>query len=236
MKTKRFSLIALIIALAMVLALSACGGITGAAPAATSEAAASSAAVSAAAETAEASGSAAASTAAAEAATAAEVDLSAFASLLQEKKDSYYAIADIAENQSVLLLSNAESVYGEEASSKYAGATTIYMAGADGTPVELGTVESGGTANPIAVGNGFLYFGGHKEMYKVHVDLATSSLVYDLQVRVQYAEDGSETYFADTTGSGEWEQQEDSTLFDQLLNEYGSATPVMFAPAADALK
>jgi hypothetical protein len=79
---------------------------------------------------------------------------------------------------------------------------------------------------------GHLIYGGHKEMYKVHVDTAAGSLVYDAGAQIRYDKDGNAAYYEGTDPDSMTEAQ-DSSTFDALLEEYGNAVPVEFRPVTE---
>lgn len=220
MKTRSFSsLLALILALAMVLSLSACGGGTAQKGADGSQ---TQPEASLAPDNGEASedGEAAAS--------AYETAMAAYQSVLDEHPDAYFAFADMAEDQDILLLSTADEVFRPEEAYN-ATAATVYCVDGTGAVKELGTVVSGGSANPLAAVDGHLIYGGHKEMYKVHVDTAAGALVYDAGAQVRYDADENATYYEGTDPDSMTEAK-DSSAFDALLEEYGNAVTVEFNP------
>ena len=157
--------------------------------------------------------------------------MAAYQSVLDEHPDAYYAFADMAEDQDILLLSTADDVFRPEEAYN-AVTATVYCVDETGAPKELGTVESGGTANPLSAVDGHLFFGGHKEMYKVHVDTATGTLVYDAGAQIRYDAEENATYYEGTDPDSMTEAQ-DSSAFDALLEEYGNAVPVEFRPVTE---
>lgn len=226
MKTRNISsLLALILALAMVLSLSACGG--GARKEAEGSQAQPEASL--APDNGEASEASEGSEAAA---SAYETAMAAYQSVLDEHPDAYFAFADMAEDQDILLLSTADEVFRPEEAYN-ATAATVYCVDGTGAVKELGTVVSGGSANPLAAVDGHLIYGGHKEMYKVHVDTAAGALVYDSAAQVVYDKDGKETWYEGTDPDNLTEAK-DSAAFDALLEDYGKAVPVAFKPVTAA--
>ena len=158
--------------------------------------------------------------------------MAAYQSVLDEHPDAYYAFADMAEDQDILLLSTADDVFRPEEAYN-AVTATVYCVDESGAPKELGTVESGGTADPLSAVDGHLIYGGHKEMYKVHVDTAACALVYDSAAQVVYDKDGKETWYEGTDPDNMTEAK-DSAAFDALLEDYGKAVPVAFKPVTAA--
>jgi hypothetical protein len=151
--------------------------------------------------------------------------------VLDEHPDAYFAFADMAEDQDILLLSTADEVFRPEEAYN-ATAATVYCVDGTGAVKELGTVVSGGSANPLAAVDGHLIYGGHKEMYKVHVDTTAGSLVYDAGAQIRYDKDGNAAYYEGTDPDSMTEAQ-DSSTFDALLEEYGNAVPVEFRPVTE---
>jgi hypothetical protein len=164
-------------------------------------------------------------------ASAYETAMAAYQSVLEEHPDAYYAFADMAEDQDILLLSTADDVFcPEEAYNAVTAA--VYCVDETGAVKEVGQVESGGTADPLSAVEGHLIYGGHHEMYKVHVDTAAGTLVYDAGAQIRYDEDGNATYYEGTAPDSMTEAQ-DSSAFDALLEEYGNAVPVEFTPVTE---
>ncbi len=210
------SVLAFVLALAMVLALSACGDKSTADSSAQGKAGESGADSSAQSEAGE---------------SAYEKALAAYQSVLDANSDSYYAFADMAEDQDILLLSAADSVFEDPDGGFLSVRATVYCVDASGAVQQVGEVESGGTANPFSAVDGALIYGGHKDMYKVHVDTAAAALVYDSGAQVVYDKDGKETWYEGTDPDSMTEAA-DSSAFDALLEEYGKATPVQFVPVS----
>ena len=230
MKTRNISsLLALILALAMVLSLSACGG--GARKEAEGSQAQPEASL--APDNGEASEAGEASEGSEAGKSAYESALAAYQSVLDANPDSYYAFADLAENQDILLLSAADSVFENPDGGHLAFKAAVYCVDASGAVQQVGEVESGGTANPFSAVDGTLIYGGHKEMYKVHVDTAACALVYDSAAQVVYDKDGKETWYEGTDPDNLTEAK-DSAAFDALLEDYGKAVPVAFKPVTAA--
>lgn len=158
---------------------------------------------------------------------AAEQNLTDYQSVLDEHPDDYYALVNLAAEQDVLLLSDAESVFGEE--EKNSISASLYCVDANGAVQSVGEVQSGGTANPLAVSEGCLLYGGHKKMDKIHVDPVSCTLVFDAAAQIRYDKDGNESYFR-RAGDSDWEEDPEGQTFTGLLEEYGNAVTVAFLP------
>ena len=110
-----------------------------------------------------------------------EVDLDSYESLVASApKDAYYAFADLADTSDALILAPGDVTFdnGDDAIAATGG--TIYGYGPDGKIMEYGYVEGGGTATPLAVGDGHvLFYGGHDYMNKVTLDTNAGKLLID---------------------------------------------------------
>ncbi len=100
----------------------------------------------------------------------------------------------------------------------------------DGTPVEIGKVESGGTAYPLAIKDGKLYTGGNHFVCKYA--LSDDKLVVMEKAAVSYDSEGNETYSYDSDDGGDYsglDSTEAEKIFDDLLGEMGSAEVIGFS-------
>lgn len=100
----------------------------------------------------------------------------------------------------------------------------------DGVPFEVGKVESGGTANPLAIKDGKLYVGTHHNMTKYTI--TDDKLVVMEQADVTYDADGNGTYTYTSDDGGDYsnmDSAEAEKIFNQLYEEYFDATVVNFS-------
>ena len=112
---------------------------------------------------------------------AAEVDLESYESLIiSAPVDAYYAFADLAETSDALILAPGNLTFDNGDGTTAATGGTIYALGPDGAIMEYGSVEGGGTATPLAVGDGYvLFYGGKDYMNKVTLDTGAGTLKTD---------------------------------------------------------
>ena len=140
-----------------------------------------------------------------------EADMKLYKSVIDALPEgAFYAFADMNENHDALLV--AENTYADpEDGTLLAIAAKVYGLDKDGNIKEYGTVESGGTANPLMTKDHHLYYGGHHYMSKASIDESASKLV---------VETGK-----DEMGGG---TKDEAKLFDQLYSEYAAGTMVGF--------
>ena len=103
----------------------------------------------------------------------------------------------------------------------------IYCYDADGSIKYLDKVQSGGSANPLAIKDGKLYIGSHRSMKIVTVDPELGALVTEDEAGIKFDEEGNETYYR-INAAGENEALEDDSLFTEYLSEYGDAEVIRF--------
>ncbi len=110
-----------------------------------------------------------------------EADLESYESLIASAPvDAYYAFADLAETSDALVLAPGNLTFDNGDGTIAATGGTIYALGPDGNIMEYGSVEGGGTATPLAVGEGYvLFYGGKNYMNKVTLDTDAGTLDTD---------------------------------------------------------
>ena len=100
----------------------------------------------------------------------------------------------------------------------------------DGVPFEVGKVEAGGTANPLAIKDGKLYVGTHNTMTKYTI--TDDKLVVMEQAEVTYDTEGNGTYTYTSDDGGDYsniDSAEAENIFNKLYEEYFDATVVNFS-------
>ncbi len=100
--------------------------------------------------------------------------------ILAAPVDAYYAFADLDETYDALVIAPGDLTFDNGDGTTAATGGTVYCVGPDGTIMEYGYVEGGGTATPLAAGaDHVLFYGGRDYMNKVTLDTATGKLKTD---------------------------------------------------------
>ncbi|MBQ6442904.1 MAG: hypothetical protein IJJ13_10000 [Lachnospiraceae bacterium] len=110
-----------------------------------------------------------------------EANLDSYESLiLSAPVDAYYAFADLAEMSDAMIIAPGDLTFDNGDGTTAATGGTIYALGPDGNIMEYGYVEGGGTATPLATGEGYvLFYGGRDYMNKVTLDTDAGKLNID---------------------------------------------------------
>lgn len=158
--------------------------------------------------------------------------------LITQKEDPYdkiikglkpgqaYAYADFSTEHEALLVT--DGVFENGDGTMAAIDATIYGYDAEGKIMEYGTVMSEGTAYPLAVKDGYLYFGGNHHMSKEFLDESVSSVMTKEDATEVFDEDANATYYYFSLDDKfEGEVKDDSHLL-SLFGEYGEAKVVGF--------
>ena len=158
--------------------------------------------------------------------------------MVTQKKDPYdeiiaglktgqaYAFADISTEHEALLVT--DGVFENGDGTMAAIDATIYGYDAEGKIIEYGTVMSEGTAYPLAVKEGYLYFGGNHHMGKEYLDESISSVMTKEDATEVFDADAKATYYYFSLDDKfEGEVKDDSHLL-SLFEEYGEAKAVGF--------
>ena len=141
-----------------------------------------------------------------------ETDYRLYEDVINSLEDgTYYAFADMSKDHDALLV--ATETFDDLDGSKNATEAIVYGLDKEGKVKEYGTIESGGTANPIAAKDGYVYYGGHHYITKATIKEAKSKLDVN---RVD-----------EVIGGTEEENQE----FNALYDEYFDATVIVFMEA-----
>ena len=98
----------------------------------------------------------------------------------------------------------------------------------DGVPEYIGTVASGGTANPLTVEDGNLFAGGHHFVCSYLVD--SGNLMVLEEGYIQYDSKGNDSYYYKTCNSVFEDYDEDTAKqrFDELLSRSLDADVIEF--------
>ena len=140
--------------------------------------------------------------------------------------DQYYAFAGVAEDYDVLLVT--DGVYDYDGTTAAIDAT-IYGLDADGKVIEIGSVESDGTAYPLSVYEDYLMFGGNHHMAMVFVD--NGNMVTKKDADEVFDEEGNVTYYLfDYDNHFEGEVEDDSELV-SMYDAFGEAIIINFNKA-----
>lgn len=100
-----------------------------------------------------------------------------YASVLETlPEDHFFAFADMSSEHDALLVAGPEDTFTGPEDVPQAIRAKVYGFDKDGNIKEYGTVESGGTANPLAAKDGELYMAGHHFTHSARIDEAASEL------------------------------------------------------------
>lgn len=152
-------------------------------------------------------------------------DMSKYATFT-EIVDSLYpnmAYANVTLDETdVLLVANGsyDNLDGNEAAID----SSVFMYDKDGNVVFLGTVQSGGTANPLAVKDGKLLTAGHHFVTKNTVK--DGKLVAEETAYEEFDTNGNATYYVEA--DGEKNEVEDDKILQGMFAEYSEAEIVNF--------
>jgi hypothetical protein len=143
------------------------------------------------------------------------------------KAGQAYAYVDIAggEHQALLV---ADDTYDDGNGHNVAISAALYCLDTDGSVINYTNVLSEGTAYPIAVKDGYLYYGGNHHVAKEYIDLEYASVMTKEDAEESFDENGNEAYYYFSLDDEfEGEVDDDSHLM-QLFDEYGEADVVDF--------
>lgn len=153
-------------------------------------------------------------------------DLELYDSVISElKPGEAYGLVAICENYDVLLVSK-DGTYDWEGD-RAAISAIVYGLDENNNVIELGEVNTGSTAYPLSVIDGYLLVGNNAGVYMYYVDSETNMLTTRKTAQVYY-EDGVPSYYysdVDTGFEGLWE--DDSKLM-ELYGLYEEAFTVYF--------
>ena len=104
--------------------------------------------------------------------------------------------------------------------------SSVFIYDKDGNVVFLGTVQAGGTANPLAVKDGNLYVAGHHFVIKCTVEdgeLALREAAYE-----EFDSEGNPSYYYGTAEDGGYRQVDDDSFLSRLFEEAAEAEIIDF--------
>ena len=160
------------------------------------------------------------------------IDMSRFATFTQ-LVDSLYpgmAYANVTLNETDALLV-ANGCYDNLDENHAAIDSSVFIYDKDGNVVYLGTVQSGGTADPLAVMDGNLYAAGHHFVMKCTVEngeLAVKETAFE-----EFDTEGNAVYYYGTTADGQYSQVEDDSFLNRLYEEAMEAEIIDFQEVFD---
>ena len=136
--------------------------------------------------------------------------------------DELFAIVEIGAKHSVLLTS--DQTYDDKNGNQASIFCDVYYEGEDGEAKKIGTLESLGTAYPIAYDKSGLYTAGGHEVRRYEVDKA-GFLVMAEGVYEIYDETGTAAYTRETADGTETITEKE---YMAMVEAYGKATVVNF--------
>jgi hypothetical protein len=138
-----------------------------------------------------------------------------------------YAYVDIAggEHQALLV---ADDTYDDGNGHNAAISAELYCLDTDGSVISYTNVLSEGTAYPIAVKDGYLYYGGNHHVAKEYIDLQYASVVTKEDAEETFDEDGNTTYYYFSLDDEFEGEVDDDSYLARLFDEYGDADVVDF--------
>ena len=91
----------------------------------------------------------------------------------------YYSFAGTDNDSKVLLVAGPDTVFDNGDGTIVSTEAMIYGYDENGSVTRYGYIAGGGTATPLAVKDGILFFGGHDYMNKVHLGLSLSEMTVE---------------------------------------------------------
>ncbi len=151
-----------------------------------------------------------------------KADMSKYATFTQIVDSLYPNMAYANEklgDTDVLLVANGS--YDNLDGNQAAIDSSIFMYDKAGNIVYLGTVQSQGTANPLAVKGGKLYVAGHHFVTVYTVD--GGKLAEDCSAYEEFDSAGNATYFHKELGDKDYTRVDDDKILQKLFDEYTNA-------------
>lgn len=141
--------------------------------------------------------------------------------------DQWYAFADINKDYDVLLVT--DGTYDNLDGNMVTIDATLYGLDDNGKPFELGTVQSSGTAYPLAVYNQCIMYGGNHCMSMSFVD--GGSMITKLYADEIFDSEGNATYSVFDYDEHFEGNVDDDTKLKEMYEMYGQATVINFTQA-----
>ena len=139
-------------------------------------------------------------------------------------KDQWYTFADISKDYDILLVT--DGTYDNLDGNMAAIDATLYGLDSEGKVVELGTVESNGTAYPLAVYDQCLMFGGNHHMGMIFVE--NGNVITKLDASETFDEEGNATYSLFDYDEHYEGPVDDDTKLKEMYEIYGEAIVLNF--------
>ena len=158
-----------------------------------------------------------------------EQNVEKYSSVISKLKGKdVFAFAAISDDKDLLLV--AENSYDDLDGHNAAIEAVVYAEGKDGDIEEMGTVKCGGTAYPIAVKDGALFYAGGHWIAKAVYDEKSGTLIETERATVSFDKDENETYTY-VSEDKELEGKEAEDKFTELFAEYDKAVIIDFKSA-----
>ncbi|MBQ6555661.1 MAG: copper amine oxidase N-terminal domain-containing protein, partial [Firmicutes bacterium] len=158
-----------------------------------------------------------------------EQNVEKYSSVISKLKDKdVYAFAAISEDKDILLV--AKSSYDDLNGHNAAIEAAAYADDKDGEIKEIGSVKCGGTAYPLAVKDGSLFYAGGHWIAKAVYNEKSNSLTETEKATVTFDKDGKETYTY-VSADEDLDGKEAEDKFTELFGEYDKAVIIDFKSA-----
>ena len=158
-----------------------------------------------------------------------EQNVEKYSSVISKLKDNdVYAFAAISEDKDILLV--AKSSYDDLNGHNAAIEAAAYADDKDGEIKEIGSVKCGGTAYPLAVKDGSLFYAGGHWIAKAVYNEKSNSLTETEKATVTFDKDGKETYTY-VSADEDLDGKEAENKFTELFGEYDKAVIIDFKSA-----
>ena len=156
-----------------------------------------------------------------------QVDMSRFATFTQLVDNLYpgMAYANVTLNDTDALFV-ANGCYDNLDGNHAAIDSSVFIYDKDGNVVFLGTVQSGGTANPLAVKDGNLYVAGHH--FVIKCTIGDGGLVLWEAAYEDFDSEGNASYYYGTAEDGGYRPVDDDSFLNRLFEEAMEAEIIDF--------
>jgi hypothetical protein len=143
------------------------------------------------------------------------------------KSGQAYAYVDIAGGEQQALLV-ADDTYDDGNGHTAAIFAELYCLDTDGSVISYTNIISEGTAYPIEVKDGYLYYGGPHHVAKEYINLEYCSVVTKEDASETFDEEGNATYYYFSLDDEFEGEVDDDSYLTRLFDEYGEADVVDF--------